>query len=344
MRNANRTGSVTKMAGNRRRPYIVRISDGYVYDEDNDKYILKRKTLGYYESQAKARKALADYLDCPCELDLIDITFSEIWERVKPTLKVSKSRLDCYSSAFNYCKPIHNKKLRELKSDALQKIIDACPKKSGTKSDIKTVMRLIFEYGMKNDIVPKDYSDYVHFERDAVTIKRELFSSEAVSRLRTRSNEWPYALMLILLYTGMRISEFTENTKANVDMVNKVIKIEKAKNASSVRTVPIHNDIIPLIEMFLSHPGTDLCTKPNGTKFNYKNFMSRELKEICEYIGEEHTPHDTRHTFITKARECGLNNLVIQRIVGHAPDTITEKVYTHLTNEDLVESVNKVNF
>lgn len=344
MRNANGTGSIAKLSGNRRKPYIVRISEGYVYDEENDKYILKRKTIGYYESQAKARKALADYNECPCDLDLIGITFSDAWERVKPTLKISKSRMDCYSAAYKHCKPIHNIKLRDIKSDALQRVIDACPYKSGTKADMKTVMRLIFEYGIKNDIVNKNYSDYVHFERDAVTVKRELFSSEAVSRLRKRSNEWQYALMLILLYTGMRISEFTENTKSNVDLENRTIKIEKAKNQSSIRTVPIHEDIVPLIEQFMSYPGPYLCCKPTGTKFCYKNFMQRELKEICEYIGEEHTPHDTRHTFITKARECGLDNLVIQRIVGHSPDTITEKIYTHLSIEELVTNINKISY
>ena len=72
--------------------------------------------------------------------------------------------------------------------------------------------------------------------------------------------------------------------------------------------------------------------------------MKRDLPILEDILKVRHTPHDTRHTFITRARECGCNNLVIQRIVGHSPETITEQIYTHLTQEELLEQINKVEY
>lgn len=55
-----------------------------------------------------------------------------------------------------------------------------------------------------------------------------------------------------------------------------------------------------------------------------------------------HTPHDTRHTFITKAKESGVDEYILKLIVGHAIDDITEKVYTHRTLDELKQEIEKI--
>ena len=57
----------------------------------------------------------------------------------------------------------------------------------------------------------------------------------------------------------------------------------------------------------------------------------------------QHTPHDTRHTFITKAKESGVDEYILKLIVGHAIDDITEKVYTHRTLDELKQEIEKIN-
>ncbi len=55
-----------------------------------------------------------------------------------------------------------------------------------------------------------------------------------------------------------------------------------------------------------------------------------------------HKPHDTRHTFITKAKAVNMNEYILKLIVGHAIDDITEKTYTHRTIEDLHREIQKI--
>ena len=55
-----------------------------------------------------------------------------------------------------------------------------------------------------------------------------------------------------------------------------------------------------------------------------------------------HRPHETRHTFITKVKSCGVDEYILKLIVGHAIEDITEKVYTHRTMEQLKSEMEKI--
>ena len=55
-----------------------------------------------------------------------------------------------------------------------------------------------------------------------------------------------------------------------------------------------------------------------------------------------HRPHETRHTFITKAKAVNMDEYILKLIVGHAITDITEKVYTHRTMEQLQSEITKI--
>lgn len=57
-----------------------------------------------------------------------------------------------------------------------------------------------------------------------------------------------------------------------------------------------------------------------------------------------HTPHETRHTFITRAKDCNINEYALKKIVGHEVQYITEKKYTHRTIDTLFNEINKIKF
>lgn len=348
MKNANGTGCIHKLSGNRRKPYAVILTTGTEYDEKSDSYKQKRKYLGYYASQQEARKALALYMDNPYDITKHDITVNDIWSIVKPKLepKISASRMDCYNSAYHYLESIKNYKIRELRADDLQAVMDKCDKKSSTKQNIKFVMSKIYEHAMMNDYISKDYSQYVYFDIDPTSIKRIVYTAAEVEYLWRNSSRWECALLLVLLYSGMRINEFLSNKSDNFDIDKQIIVIPEgiAKNKSSIRTIPMHDKIVLLLKEFKDRGSEWIAVKPTGSRIIYKNFMSREKKLLDEELGVTHTPHDTRHSFITQARQCGLDNLIIQRLVGHTPDTITQNRYIHIEMDELRYQLNYVDY
>lgn len=78
MRLPNGYGSITKLSGKRRKPYMVRITRDAIYDQTIGDYRLERIVLGYYSNRKEAIDALAEYNKNPYDLSLGKITFGEI--------------------------------------------------------------------------------------------------------------------------------------------------------------------------------------------------------------------------------------------------------------------------
>jgi len=76
MRLPNGYGSITKLSGNRRKPYIVRLTTGY---DDEGRQL--RKVLGYFATRKAALEALAAYSENPYDIDASKITFSQLYEK-----------------------------------------------------------------------------------------------------------------------------------------------------------------------------------------------------------------------------------------------------------------------
>lgn len=73
----------------------------------------------------------------------------------------------------------------------------------------------------------------------------------------------------------------------------------------------------------------------------YDKYRGRFVKAM-KRLKLTHRPHETRHTFITKAKECHVNGYILKLIVGHAITDITEKNYTHRTMEQLHKETCKI--
>lgn len=78
MKLPNGYGSISKLSGKRRRPWVVRLTDSYSVTDG--KITQSRKTLGYYETRSKALAALAEYNKKPYDIDVAGVTFAEIYE------------------------------------------------------------------------------------------------------------------------------------------------------------------------------------------------------------------------------------------------------------------------
>ena len=108
--------------------------------------------------------------------------------------------------------------------------------------------------------------------------------------------------------------------------------------------VPIHSKILQLIKARYNQNNSTLFTaedSPTGNAMTYDKYVQR-FKEIMEYLGMNHHPHETRHTFITRAKLAGMDEYSLKLIVGHQIGDVTERVYTHRTIESLRQEIEKI--
>ena len=329
MKLPNGYGSVTKLSGKRRKPYIARVTTGMEYNPAKDDYVQKRAVLGYYATKEEALTALADYSKSPYSIQESNMTVKDLWESIKDGLKVSDDRKKVYERTFDkYMLPISGLRVRQVRTKHLQRIIDECENGYSTKSNIRSVMHQIFRYAAQNDMIDKDYTDYIQFEQEQTILQRELYTDDEVRNLWKYSDTEEYAFTLILLHQGMRIKEFMELSADDIDLDAGTITIRKAKNDYSVRTIPINKAVYDLVKRFKETPVT-------LTKSRYEHFTKSALG---------HRAYDVRHTFATKCNALGLPTLVTQRLMGHKPDTLLEQVYTHLSIKELSDAINRITY
>ncbi len=345
MKLPNGYGSITKLSGKRRKPYVVRITTGIVYDDEISDYRLNRVVLGYYANRKEAIQALAEYHNSPFDLAQNKITFGELYARwsEQKFSKISNSTRTSYESAYKYCEPLKNVYIRDIKTDALQAAIDACPHGSSTKKNILIIMNAVFEHAIKNDLVNKNYAEFITIEHSDPTIERIPFSNQEIEYLWKISNErYDAQILLILLYTGMRVNELLQMPRDCCHLNEQYLEILKAKNKSSIRKVPIHDKILPFVKRFYDLSGENLIVNDNGNNILYGNFVNRELARLNKEMNSSHRFHDTRHTFISNGHKYRLDEYCLKRIVGHEVKGITQKVYTHVGVPELLKEINKI--
>ena len=344
MKLPNGYGTITKLSGTRRRPYIVKSKGIRVYDPKIKGYKQTRSMIGYAATKAEALSMLAAYNDNPYDTKYAQVTFEKLWElwKKKGYDGLSQSSINCKELGFRYCEPIQNMQIKEIKTQHIQECIDSCPRGSNTKKLIKTVCHHVFEYAMMNDIVSKDYTEYVKIDRSEPVIDRIPFSDNEVRILWQHVDRWDVQIVLILLYSGMRVNELLLNTKDHLNIEDRTLYISDAKNKQSVRYVPIHEAVFPLLMNFYDRATDKLMVNPNGTVVAYNNFAVRNLQQINELLEVKHKMHDTRHTFITWGHRYDLDELCLKRIVGHTAGNIKQDTYTHTSVEELHKELTKI--
>ena len=333
MRLPNGYGSVTKLSGKRRKPYIARVTTGMEFDEKKQDYVQKRVTIGYFEKKSDALDALAKYSKNPYSVLDASMTLRQLWDMIKDNVDATENRKRVYCTTFDkYISGLADMSVKDIKTKHLQQAIDDCPYKYSTKANIRVVMNILFRYACQNDLVDKNYVEFIHFKQEKTMLDRDIYTDEEVCKLWDHADEEEYALTLIFLHQGMRLKEFRDLKKEDVDLENRTITIKKAKNSYSERVIPINKHVFDLIKRLYDAPG-EAMTLINKSK--YERFCKQVLG---------HRAYDVKHTFVTKCHNIGIDELVTQRIVGHKPDTLLAEVYTHLTIEELSEAINKVSY
>lgn len=310
---------------------MVRITTGMVFDEERQKAYAERKILGYYSTKKEAMVALAEYNNNPISLDG-ELPVSTIWNRIKDEVKVSEERRKVYISTFDkYCTPIADMPIKDVRPVHLSRIFDNCEHGYACKSNIRSVLNAIFNYANENDIVNKNYMQFIKIDFEESAIQRELYTSEEISELWNHLDNVDNIFTLVLLYSGMRIKELREMEQVNVDIQNKTMKIVVAKNNQSKRIVPIHDKILPLI-----------TKQMNGNKYLFD--ISKNHYDYYVKHNLNHMPYDTKKTFASKAHVIGIDKLIIQKIIGHKPESILEKHYTEIKISEMLENINKIDY
>ncbi len=166
--------------------------------------------------------------------------------------------------------------------------------------------------------------------------------------------------VILCLYTGLRIGELLALEWDDVDLQHGTISItktcyygknkqgvycrivDKPKTSSSKRIIPLPKQIVPLLKE-QKKKSQSIYVISNGSKpvsiRSYQESFSNLLKRIG--VPREGF-HALRHTFATRAIECGMDVKSLSEILGHKNPTITLKKYVHSLMEHKKDMMDKI--
>lgn len=349
MKFPNSFGSVYKLSGNRRNPWVARKTVGWKVIEDTKKSYPIYKFIGYYPSRQAALTALVEYNKDP--YDISDtITFKEVYEQwsAQHYPKVSESNRRGCTAAFNTCAPLHDMVFSQIKVDHMQEVLDNSGKNSPTLKKIKILLGLMYDYAVLHDIVTQDKRDKVrHLDIRSAgnpnARNRTPFSAKEVQLLWDMSKGSEYVgAVLIMIYTGVRISELLDLKAEDVHLSERWFYVRAAKTEAGIREVPIAEKIVPFMEHWLDKGSDYLICTADGNKFSYRNYLDSYWIPVMDELSLTHRPHDTRHTCVSMLTEAGVDERIIKKIVGHRGQGVTETVYTHIELSFKLDAINKI--
>ncbi len=335
MRLPNGYGSVVKLSGNRRKPYAVRKTIGW-----NAKGHPIYKAIGYTETREKGLTMLAEYNKDPWNIDQQNITLIALFELYKDKRfdKLGKSTKIALKSAMKHCKKYYNSKYKELKAFQMQDCIDECGCAYATQNNIKNLFSHLDKFALELDIISKSYSQLTKTDNVIITHQKKPFTDEEIKVLWKNTHIDYVDTILILIYSGFRISELLELKIENIDLDLGTFKGGLKTEAGKNRIVPIHSKIIPLVKNRYDEHSELLFDGMSYYKYH------KIWTEIMEKLEMKHTPHECRHTFRSKLDTAGANKTSIDLMIGHKSKDIGERVYTHKTIEELRQNIELLTF
>ncbi|MDR1563915.1 MAG: tyrosine-type recombinase/integrase [Oscillospiraceae bacterium] len=336
MRFPNGYGSVVKLSGNRRKPYMARKTAAW-----NEKGHPIYKPIGYFQTREEALIALAQFNHKPYDIDKSKVTLLELFElwKEKKVVKLGDENFRHLCSSFNHCKTLQNKIFREIKAYHMQETIDNCGHGYSTQGGIKNLWGHLDDFAVELDITTTRYSELLTSDPVPPT-SRDIFSKEEVNLL-WENLDMPFVdTVLIFIYAGWRISELLNLKKDDIDLEAGIMRGGLKTNAGRDRIVPIHSLIFDFVKKRYLESNTYLI-EINGKKCSHYKYYSAWWK-IMNNLNISKTPHECRHTFESLLDSAKANRKCIDLMVGHVSKGTGERVYTHKTTEELKAEIELV--
>lgn len=263
--------------------------------------------------------------------------YSEQWLAARdPNIK-PRTHED-YVTQLNDLNAVFGKKdLREIGQFDIMEYLNGLAKIGKARAARKRyqILKSLFEYAVVDDFIRHSPMAKVRIPvyegetGEALTRQEELELVEKCLSGGTRSG----AAYIFLLYTGIRRSEL-----ATVEIIDGVwIKVVTAKQRAGrkekVRLIPI----CPRLRRLLPNLEKEIGELKNL----YPNRLTRTFKAWFP----AHHLHELRHTFITRAQECGISRELVSLWAGHKADnTMTTNVYTHFSKEFQLQEIEKFDY
>lgn len=324
-RRGNGTGSAYKR-GNK---WVAAVTLGYKVENG--------KTLRVVEKKAgfKTKKEALEYIPVlrGQKKRKKAITLQQAYNLWFPTHRAGKSTLGNYRAAFKYFASISYMKIADIEIEDYQECVDECPKGKATKTNMKTVIGLIYKYAIPRGYLPEklNLADYIIVTGDPGAGGTAL-PANYVDKIREDSKlNLDAQYVIAQCYLGFRPSEFLALQVSDYDRENKLFVGGAKTDAGKNRTVPVSKSIQHIIDVQIGNreSGQVFC-RLDGSEQSLPEYrqmfydlldrlnLENPIITVSGRSRHTYTPHSCRHTFATMLKSVPAPDKDKMSIIGHS--------------------------
>ena len=273
-------------------------------------------------------------------------------------------------------------KLKDLRPEAVQRMINEWIDEGlGTEAIKKNmeILRLALRQACENELIKKNVAVNAKLPKGKKTNRRVFTPEEQTRFLEAIKGHSRQEIFVLLLATGLRISEALALTWDDIDFDNNTLSVNKGmvyvpedystkrknqhkkivgppKTKSSYRIVPLLPSVVQMLKEYKENQALIekcqtfrdnnlvFCNNQTGEHL-VPNGISQQLKRMLKIAGvstDGFGLHNLRHTFATRGLEKDVELRVMQELLGHSSIKMTADLYTHVLPDKKTASILKL--
>jgi integrase len=284
---------------------------------------------------------------------------------IKPSVKESTCKK--YSSQIqNHIIPaLGDKNLDELDAVTLQSFTVNLRKShlaANTICGVISLVKMSLKMALKVGVVDKEFSDCIVMPKKDEK-KIECFTEaeqKRIERFVLTSGDKRLFGIVLTLYTGLRIGELLAARWQDIDFKKGVLYVrytcrdswqngqyvkilDTPKTEKSVRVIPLPKQLLPTLKQIKMLSHCEYVVPSQGQFGAQVRSYQRTFSRLLNWLKIPHKGfHSLRHTFATRAIECGMDVKTLSEILGHSNPMVTLSRYAHSNSDYKAQMMNKL--
>lgn len=231
-----------------------------------------------------------------------------------------------------------------------------------TVKGIVTLLKRSLNMAVDLGVADRQFSDFIQCPkpREKKVESLSVIDQKKIEQYILCGNNLKLIGILLSLYTGLRIGELLSLEWQDIDFQKGLLTVSKncydfwengeykkvsttPKTASSSRIIPLPKQLVPYLKAAKKlSVGSFIVIGKDGKSVSIRSYQ-RTFELLLKRLKIPHCGfHALRHTFATRALECGMDIKSLSEILGHKNPMITLARYTHSLLEYKSAMMNKL--
>ncbi|MEI8040196.1 MAG: tyrosine-type recombinase/integrase [Verrucomicrobiota bacterium] len=311
-------------------------------------------------TEVQARKVIADIFAIANKNSLPSSTirdFMTSWlkrKELEATEKTHQRYKTVVNHLLDYLGPKANFDIAHLASKEITGFRDDLAGRLtvGTVNISLKILRTALSQARRDGIVDANEAQRVSLLKNRTTDRRRPFSLEELKKILGNANHEWRGMILVGLYTGLRLSDVATLTWLNADLERRELTVTTAKTGRR-QILPLAKPVFDYLEALPSSDKPDEALFPEayaarqrslygGTLSNqfYQILVAAGLAQKRTHVSQEKgrgarrelnalSFHSLRHTATSLLKNAGVSDVVARDIIGHESEAVSRN-YTHI--------------